>query len=115
MARSDTFTGKVSADKLRKLLSLILLLSVIGVPIRGIAQSNDQEKRGLGIAPTPSPSPASGTAATRGDKPELVLQIGHTKSANAVAFSPDNRWLASGGKDDLIKIWDLASLGEWRH
>jgi WD40 repeat protein/uncharacterized caspase-like protein len=85
------------------------LLSVIGVPIRGIAQSNDQEKRGLGIAPTPSPSPASGTAATRGDKPELVLQIGHTKSANAVAFSPDNRWLASGGKDDLIKIWDLAN------
>jgi len=109
MARSDTSTRKVSADKLRKLLSLILLLSVIGVPIRGIAQSNDQEKRGLGIAPTPSPSPASGTAATRGDKPELVLQTGHTKSANAVAFSPDNRWLASGGKDDLIKIWDLAN------
>ncbi|HEX3084183.1 MAG TPA: WD40 repeat domain-containing protein, partial [Pyrinomonadaceae bacterium] len=91
------------------MLSLVLLLSVICAPIRGLAQSKEQEKRGLGIAPTPSPSPASGTAATRGDKPELVLQTGHTKSANAVAFSPDNRWLASGGKDNLIKIWDLAN------
>ncbi len=49
------------------------------------------------------------TPATPGDKPELILQTGHTKSANAVAFSPDNRWLASGGKDNLIKIWDLAT------
>ena len=49
------------------------------------------------------------TPATPGDKPELILQTGHTKSANAVAFSPDNRWLASGGKDNVIKIWDLAT------
>ena len=46
---------------------------------------------------------------TPSDKPELMLQSGHTKSANAVAFSPDNRWLASGGKDNVIKIWDLAN------
>jgi hypothetical protein len=26
-----------------------------------------------------------------------------------VAFSPDNRWLASGGKDNVIKIWDLTT------
>jgi len=39
----------------------------------------------------------------------LILQSGHTKPANAVAFSPDNRWLASGGKDNVIKIWDLAN------
>jgi WD40 repeat protein len=49
------------------------------------------------------------TPATPGDKPELILQTGHTRSANAVAFSPDNRWLASGGKDNVIKIWDLAT------
>jgi len=77
--------------------------------MRGIAQSKDQEKRGLGMAPTPSPTPASVTLGTPVDKPELILQSGHTKSANAVAFSPDNRWLASGGKDNVIKIWDLAN------
>jgi WD40 repeat protein/uncharacterized caspase-like protein len=61
------------------------------------------------VAPTPSPTPASVTPGGPGDKPELILQSGHTKSANAVAFSPDNRWLASGAKDNVIKIWDLAN------
>ena len=82
---------------------------MICAPVRGIAQSKEQEKRGIGIQPAPTPTPAPVTPATPGDKPELILQTGHTRSANAVAFSPDNRWLASGGKDNVIKIWDLAN------
>ena len=122
MGRSNAPTSNDCADKhsalhdsvlsmtwWRKILSLILLLSAICAPIRLIAQSKDQEKRGLGVAPSPSPTPASATRGAPGDKPELILQSGHTKSANAVAFSPDNRWLASGGKDNVIKIWDLAN------
>ena len=93
----------------RQISSVILLLSVICAPVRGIAQSKEQEKRGIGIQSGPTPTPASVTPATPGDKPELILQTGHTRSANAVAFSPDNRWLASGGKDNVIKIWDLAT------
>src|SRR4051812_9881654 len=98
-----------SQHRLRQVLSLVVLVSAILAPVAGVAQSKDQEKRGLGIAPTPTPAPASATPAGPGEKPELILQSGHTKSANAVAFSPDNRWLASGGKDDVIKIWDLAN------
>jgi WD40 repeat protein len=111
----DAADNRVTPDSflprpfLRKLSSVILLLSVICAPIRGFAQSKDQEKRGLGIAPTPSPTPASATNAGLSGKPELILQTGHTKSVNAVVFSPDNRWLASGGKDDVVKIWDLAT------
>jgi len=88
---------------------VILLLAVICAPVRGLAQSKEQEKRGIGIQPAPTPTPASVAPASPGDKPELILQTGHTRSANAVAFSPDNRWLASGGKDNVIKIWDLAT------
>lgn len=93
----------------RQLSSLILLMSVICAPISGMAQSKEQEKRGIGVTSAPSQTPASATPATPGDKPELILQTGHTRSANAVAFSPDNRWLASGGKDNVIKIWDLTT------
>jgi WD40 repeat protein len=88
---------------------VILLLSVICAPVRGIAQSKEPKKRGLGIPSGPTQTPASVTPAAPGDKPELILQTGHTRSANAVAFSADNRWLASGGKDNVIKIWDLAN------
>lgn len=42
-------------------------------------------------------------------KPDLVLCSGHTRSVQALAFSPDGRWLASGGYDRAIIVWNLAS------
>jgi WD40 repeat protein len=39
-------------------------------------------------------------------KPELVLQTGHTGEIGGLAFSPDNRLLASGGGDQ-ITLWEL--------
>jgi WD40 repeat protein len=122
MGHANISTSNDSADKhsvllgslfslplRRQISSLILLLSVIWAPVHINAQSKEQEKRGLGLQPTPTPTTTSVTPATPGDRPELILQSGHTKSANAVAFSSDNRWLASGGKDNVIKIWDLAN------
>src|SRR5258705_8927205 len=122
MIRTSRSTSNDSADKRlaangsllslplrRRISAVILLLSVICAPVRGLGQANEQEKRGLGIQSGPTPAPSPVAPAAPSDKPELILQTGHTRSANAVAFSPDNRWLASGGKDNVIKIWDLAN------
>ena len=39
--------------------------------------------------------------------------IGHTKTANTLAFKPESSILASGSDDDTIRIWDL-TWNAWR-
>lgn len=39
-------------------------------------------------------------------KPELVVATGHSESVFALAFSPDDRLLASGDIEGVIKLWD---------
>ncbi|HEV8485431.1 MAG TPA: caspase family protein [Blastocatellia bacterium] len=59
-----------------------------------------------------------GTSASLNDstttRPELVLQTGHSKGVNCSVFGPDGSWLASGGSDNAIKIWQVASGRELR-
>ena len=38
--------------------------------------------------------------------PQLVPQVGHSESINAIAFSPNGRMIISGGRDLGIKIWE---------
>jgi WD40 repeat protein len=92
----------------RRFATVLLLLSLPSAPICALAQSSEQEKRGLGIT-SDKQITAKPTSPSSGIKPELILQAGHAKSVNAVAFSPDASWLASGGKDNAVKIWDTAT------
>lgn len=62
----------------------------------------------LGTAPSWAKLPSETS------KPEIVLQTGHTLRVEAVAFSPDSRWLASGSADNTVKLWDVATGGELR-
>lgn len=43
------------------------------------------------------------------DQAEPIVLYGHDASISAAAFSADNRWLATGGIDGEIRLWDLAS------
>lgn len=47
-------------------------------------------------------------------KPELVVQTGHSGAVKTVAFSPDGKTLASGSEDNTIKLWELATGRELR-
>ena len=47
-------------------------------------------------------------------KPELIVQTGHTNAVTSVAFSPDGKYIASGSLDWSTKIWDTESGKELR-
>ena len=47
-------------------------------------------------------------------RPEAVVQSGHVADVRALAFSPDGTLLATGGNDEVVKLWDVASGRELR-
>ncbi len=73
-------------------LPLLFLLHICG--ISGFAQTAAREQPGT--------------------RPELASQLGHTATVNAIAFSPDGRWLASAGADDTVKLWEVSTGHEVR-
>ena len=59
--------------------------------------------------------PESGTQAPVGATGDEPLRLnGHNGSVLAVAWSPDGRWIATGGKDNLIILWEASTGRECR-
>jgi WD40 repeat protein len=45
-----------------------------------------------------------------GEEPHLLL--GHEGEINHVTFSPDGKWIASGGDDELIHLWPVPDVSQ---
>lgn len=49
------------------------------------------------------------TTPVRGQRPELVLPVSPAVPIQVIAFSPDDRFLATGGDNNAIDIWDAST------
>src|SRR5438093_1082643 len=78
-----------------------LALTILLLPLPIVA--NAQSQNGVGpIQPSTN------------NRPELIVQTGHSNYILSIVFSPDGMILASGSQDNTVKLWDVGTGKELR-
>ncbi len=49
------------------------------------------------------------STALASEKPEIFVQLGHSGFVKSIVFSPDGKYILSGGNDKVIKLWETAT------
>src|SRR5258708_1916677 len=106
----------------RAIVSLVLISSAIlcsahGAPIpqaetKPTSPTNPPAQARVMLAPgqvTGAQVPQKEPMPADARNPDRILRVGHNGSVQALVFSPDGRWLASGGYDKVIIVWNLSS------
>src|SRR5690242_17837434 len=86
--------------------------------LQGAAPTNRPAQAQAVLAPAPIQTgklPPQEPLPADARKPDQVLRVGHSQPIEALTFSPDGKWLASGGYDKSIIVWNLSSGREEFH
>jgi WD40 repeat protein/uncharacterized caspase-like protein len=85
---------------------LVFLLSALLALLHG--ESASGQNGGTPI------SAAAGVANAAYERPQLAVQVGHSRNVLAVAYSPDGRTALTGGDDQTARLWDIVTAKEIR-
>jgi predicted NACHT family NTPase len=66
------------------------------------------------VQPTEEDVQSIKASALFAQNPEVFVQLGHSGTVNAVAFSPNGKWALSGSDDKTLKLWKVETGREIR-
>jgi WD40 repeat protein len=116
---SDTTTQALSSLFGQHMSRRTALVGLMGLVLAGCGSPTGGDTTRTSPSPTappvqstppPTPTPDEATPETV-DNPgrTYVIFKGHHGNVNAVAWSPDSKYIASGGNDNLVQVWDTTS------